>query len=145
MSLHEDLGGRESGLVLLMDLVVSGCFGCQQYSMLDMDWRVVVPTLLSGSEAAEVDAADASHDPCEATSLRPYRLKQFAASWWTLSLSNSLTDLLPPATKRNKKINKQRGMESTKTNQWQNKQMRHKLIATTTGKGEAHKNQINGG
>ena len=23
--------------------------------------------------------------PCEATSLRPYRLKQFAASWWTLS------------------------------------------------------------
>ena len=47
-------------------------------------------------------------------------------------------------------------METTKTNQWQNKQMRlgiddppkpkyHKLIATTTGKGEAHKNQINGG
>jgi len=33
--------------------------------MLDMDWRVVVPTLLSGSEAAEVDAADASHDSCQ--------------------------------------------------------------------------------
>ena len=37
------------------------------------------------------------------------------------TLSNSLTYLLPPATKQNKKINKQRGMETAKTNQWKNK------------------------
>jgi len=51
------------------------------------------------------------------------------------TLSNSLTDLtdfLPPATKQNKKINKQQGKETTKTKQWQNNRTPPTTIPTAT-------------